>query len=615
MAFSTTLPRTAQLGLLFLAALLTEASLPAASSPAPALAAEAYFKSPEFTSPAISPDGNNIAFIARNDGHARLFRLELKTGQISGLCSAGQGDVETFWWTGNERVLVAGLGRSNREYFAQDLANTKPRTIDTLHNWGVDWIKILPDDPNHIVSYNKRFDLTTGKYSLIENASPDVSPVFSAGGESRAKLWDESGEWHIHWRARASAHWQTLACSDQEQPSFIPMAMAADDRSILVIANDQGDTQALMRLDPVTGQRTMIAQRPNHDIWRLITVGPERKAVGVEFCNLGAQDILFFDESDQGFSAALDQSLPGMIHRVTSTSMDGAKRIIEAWVPGYPSRYYLFDNAHRQLSSLGEQRPDIAPGVLGKVEYFRFKTRDAMDEIGYVMLPRNTAAPFPLIVMAIDGVGDALASPSTYNPVDQFFASRGYAVGHIAVRGTQGVGRAYAKAGECQLDGKIVADLEDGVSYRAKSGRSNLQRGALMGYGRGALSALHTAAVSNSFHAVVSYDIECDLTATSIKWLSSSRADTPAVVKQAGGTKAAYALVHQFEADGFIERLSAPTLLANSAWYGSTSFHKGTRIRHSFDRYHKAYEWYELDVKDAEHVKTETYSARLYTKI
>ncbi len=615
MANPTTLPRTT--ALLLLLALLAATKLSAATAPAPAppLPGEIYFKPPEFDAPAISPDGKNVAFIAQSNGHACLFRLDLQSGQISGIFSAGKGDVERFWWTGSQRVLLAGRGQSNLEYFVQDLGNSKPRSVDMLHNWSSDWIKILPNDPDHVVGYNKRFDLTTGRSSVLENASADITPVFSAEGETRAKLWDETGQWHIAWRARAGDRWQSLTCTDEDHPTFIPMAMAPDDHGILVIANDQGDTQALMRLDPVTGRRTIIAQRPKHDIWHLITIGPEQKPIGVEFCNFGAQDLLYFDEADQRFSAVLDQSLPGMIHRVTSTSADGAKRIIEAWFPGYPSRFYLFDNAQHRLSMLGEQRPDITAGVLGEVEYFRFKTRDGLEEIGHVLLPPTTRGPVPLIVTAINGVGDALASPSSYHSVDQFFASRGYAVAHIAVRGTPGLGQAFAKSGDFELAGKIVGDLEDGVGFLVKSGKVDPRRVAILGYELGALSALHTAAVSTAFHAVIAYDPDCKLSATSIKWLSTSRADTPTVVKQAGGTKAAYDLVHQFDPESFMARLSAPTLLANSASYGATYYHDGKLLQHSFDRNHKVYEWYELDLHDYEKVKTETYSARLYTKI
>jgi dipeptidyl aminopeptidase/acylaminoacyl peptidase len=618
MAHPTTLPRTVPIAFSLLLACFAGPLLPAAKAPVPAppLAGEVYFKPPEFADPAISLDGKNIAFIAQLNGHACLFRLELKTGQVSGLFSAGEGDVETFWWTGSDRVLLAGRGRSGREYVIQDLANSKPRVIDTLRNWGTDWIKVLPHDPNHIVSYNKRLDVTTGKYTLIENASSDLTPVFSAEGETRAKLWYEVGKWHIAWRARASDSWQKTTCSGDDQPIFIPVGMAANDRDILVIANDQGDTQAIMRLDSATGQRTMIAQRPHHDVSGLVTTGADRRPVGVLFCNITAEDILYFDEADRHFSMVLDQSLPGMLHRVTSSSADGNLRVIQAWFPGYPARYYLFDSAQRRLSMLGDSRPDIAPGVLGEVEIFRFKARDGLDEFGHVLFPSSKvrSGPAPLIVLAVDGAGADPYSASAFNAADQFFASRGYAVAHIDVRGTAGFGRAYAKAGDFELGGKVVHDLEDGIQHLVRTGRIDPQRVAILGYYNSGISALYTAAASTTFRAVIAYNPEGDFTTNGIKWLSTSRADVPAVVQQAGGKKAAYALVHQFEPESFMDRLSAPTLLVCSTWYGRTNNALAKQIKGAFERRHKTFEWYEIDVRDYEHVKDHVYTAQFCTK-
>ncbi len=618
MAYPATLPRTYPIALLLLVACFTSHPALAAKAPvpAPALAGEVYFKPPEFTAPAISPDGKNVVFIAQLNGHACLFRLELQTGQISGLFSAGDGDVETFWWTGSDRVLLAGRGISGREYFVQDLAKSKPRSIDTLRNWGTDWIKILPNDPNHIVSYNKRFDVTTGKYTLIENASADITPVFSAEGETRAKLWDETGKWYIAWRARGSDPWQRISCTDQDQPTFIPIAMAPDDHGILVVANDQGDTQALMRLDPVTGQRTLLGQRPQHDVLGLVTIGPERRPIGVEFCNVGAQDVMYFDEADQRFSAALDLSLPGMLHRVTSSSANGNLRVIQAWFPGYPTRYYLFDGTQHRLSMLGDSRPDIPPGALGQVEVFRFKSRDGLDEFGHVLFPssRLHAGPVPLIVLAVNGAGAAAYSPSAFNADDQYFASRGYAVAHIDVRGTGGFGHAYAKAGDFELGGKVVHDLEDGVQHLVQTGRIDPRRVAILGYNSGGIAALYTAAVSKVFHAAVVYDPEGDLTTNGIKWLSSSHADVPAIVQQAGGTKAAYASIHQFEPESFLDQISAPTLIVCSTWYGHSNNSQASQIRGGFKRRHKTFEWFEIDFHGYEHTKSHVYAAQFCTK-
>ena len=602
-------------------AVFTAAALAAApnATPAPLEPGEIYFKQPEFTAPAVSPDGKSIGFIAKNNGLPCLFKLDRATGQIQGLFSAGEGDVEAFWWVGNEHVLVCAHGEEGLEYFAQDLKNSKPRPVRALSGLRPTGIKPLPNDPDHVLALNfwneqylARVNLATGRSAKVESfiSIPDFT-VVSASGELRAKLWSFAGQWHLAWRASAKQPWHTLESSIQDLPVFVPAGIATDDRHLLVYAHDQGNTEALMLLDPDTDQRTFLAQRPERDTYELLRLGSQPAAVGVSFYNNGPEDLAFFDENAKAFFTALELSLPGLLHRVTSSSADGTVRIIEAWPPGYPSRFYLFDATQHRLSLLGDERPDMSPGSLGDVRFFSFKTRDGLAESGYVILPQRWDSPQRgrLIVMAMEAVGERARSAKEYAPHDQFFVSRGFAVAHLAVRGTAGFGRSFEKAGDYQIDGKIVQDFEDGVASLAQTGLIDPHRVALMGHHLGGLFALHTAAVSQSFQAVVARDVPFLDNATSVGWLSSSHADVPSLIQQAGGTNAAYDRIHPFQPESFVEKLSIPALLVQSNGQFSLSL----------SRHHKFFDVIDFDFKDGlrdgKLIKNWAYQARYFNKI
>ena len=603
---------------LLLAVAFGAAHLGAAPTTAPvsSTGAEIYFKPPQFTGPVISPDGHSIGFISQVDGRAGLFKIDRTSGQIQTLFTAGEGELARFWWAGNQRVLIAARGVRAIEYFVLDLNNPKPRAIHALDGRDPTQIVWLPADNDHVIAINKRVDLTNGHSSTVESMSADYQFVYSPAGELRAKLGQALGKWRISWRSRTDRPWHTLESSNEDWPPFTVAAVADDDRHLWVYANDQGDTEALMLLDPDTDQRTLVAQRPNQDIYDMMVQPPRMTAAAVVFYNNGPEDAFFMDEQAKQFSSALDQSLPGMLHRVTSSSTDGTARVIAAWIPGYPWHYYLFDATQHRLSMLGEERPDIVAGGLGEVHFFSFQTRDGLNESGYVVLPRKAkdGKPVPLLVMSMAAVGERAKSATYFDAEDQFFASRGYGVAHFAVRGNIGFGRKLERAGDFQLASAIVRDLEDGVGYLAREHLIDPHRVAIMGYGLGGLAALHTAATSNVFHAVVAYSPRCDLTATSIDWLSSSHAEIPTIVKQAGGTKAAYDMVHQFEPESFVDRLSVPALLACSSSFGATTS-QALQIRGSLDRHHKTYEWYQLDFDAADHVKWEVYNGRFFTKV
>lgn len=393
-------------------------AFPPASPPA----AELYFKPPQFTAPAISPDGRSLGFIAQSEGRACVFKLDRTTGQIQTVFSAGEGEIERFWWIGNKRMLISARGVRAIEYFVQELSGGNPRPIRALTGWSSSWILVMPGDTDHVVALNERVDLNTGHSANIENMTADYSFVYSRSGELRAKVGQAMGKWRISWRGRANQPWHSLESSNESWPAFTPAGIADDDRRIFVYANDQGDTEVLMLLDPDTDKRTLVAQRPRHDISGMVWQQPEWAPVGVEFYNNGPEDAIFLGEPARQLSAALDRSLPGMLHHVSSSSTDGTIRVVSAWLPGYPLHYYLFDETQHRLSALGEQRPEIAAGALGETHFFQFKTRDGLDESGYVLLPRqeNRPKPIPLIVMAMQSVGEPAASAEDFDAQDQF---------------------------------------------------------------------------------------------------------------------------------------------------------------------------------------------------
>ena len=587
----------------------------------------AFFQTPDFTAPAISPDGKNIAFIARQNGHASLFRLDRATGQLQGLFTAGEGEVARFWWIGSQRMLIAGLGAEGREYFVMDLDGSPPRPVPSLKQAPAGWIKPLPDDHDHVMAllefrgeqYLARIDLRTGRETKLEGYPVWLeNVVLSAGGELRAKFWRSGSKWHVAWRASAKQGWHAIEGSNEVWPTFLPAAIAADDRQIIVNANDQGDSSAFMLLDPETDQRTLLARRAGHDAYGLLWMAPQPSPIGLTYYNSGPQEAIYLDQAMQAFASVLDRSLPGTIHRITSSSTDGTVRIIEAWPPGCPSSFYLFEQAHHKLSLLGQERPALKPEQLGQVHYFRFKARDGLAESGYVLLPPAAAGrkPAPVIVMPMQYVGEQAAAADYFTAQDQYLAGRGFAVARFAVRGSVGFGREFQKAGEFELGGKIVQDLEDGVTHIAQEGLIDPQRVALFGTGLPGLFALRTAAVSQAFRAVVAYNVRCDLSAGSIGWLSSSRADTATIIQKVGDPHAAYAMMSQFKPEAFMEKLTAPALLVCSTWYGSEdSPIDAGQIRASFEKHHKSYEWYQLDFHDAEHRPLAEYQAQLYAKI
>jgi dipeptidyl aminopeptidase/acylaminoacyl peptidase len=588
-----------------LLALTVLAGLAGLSTPLPAQMTSTapgfeYFRLPDFELPLVSPGGQSVGFIARTNGRGRLFRLDLATGKPEGIYDAGEGDIIGYWWISDTRVLIAGWGSRGINYFTYDLATRKKLAIQALNYLPVSQVRFFPSVRDRVViptgvnTANLAIvDLNTGRERNIGGYAGDTSnAIVSASGELRAQAWTQGSTWHVQWRDSAKSSWHEIK-GTASLPTFYPVGMDADDRHLLVIAYDQGDTTALMRLDPVTDQRTIVAQDPGQDIRGLITPYGDMTHQATSVYTVGADTLVFVDPVLGNLHKQLQRSLPEKNCRIVSYSSDRKVQVIANWASGQPMTYYLFANG--RLSVLGQARPDLKGEKLGRLETFSFTTRDGLTEQGYVLLPGHGSGPFPAVVRAPGFVRDVASDGAFYNADDQHLASRGYAVINFITRGQNGLGRKFEDAGNLKLADQVVNDLADGIQYLTGRNLIDPKRVAISGYGNGSLFALRAAASDSLYRAVVMQNPGSDLNATNITWQSSKEGPVASLIQQAGGTDAAYAMMRRFDPTVTVPQLRVPVLLACDGTDGREFYYlirAASVIRSEMNKTRQPCEWY-----------------------
>ncbi|MFI5336322.1 MAG: prolyl oligopeptidase family serine peptidase, partial [Opitutales bacterium] len=594
---------------------------PAAETDLIAPDAARYFAQPDFSSPVLSPDGANIAFIARQNGHARLFRLNLATGKVAGIFDPGEGEVVSFWWMGSQSVLIAGRGASSYAYFVQNITEGSPHTLSLLDGVQPQWITSLPKDPDHIVaikgSYVERIDVRTNRSQMME---PDVlnpnSIVVSASGEVVAKASQEDRSWWVRWRPNGSAAWQQAKGSDDEAP-YWPWGMARKAGAILVLAHDQGNTTALMTLDTDTGKRTLLAQRPDRDVYSLVFSAASHAPIGVTFFHPGQEDIQLFEPADQELQGRLEKSMSERFKRITSSSADRRLHVITAADPGQPENYYLLDLSHGRLSKLGQLFAADSLPPLGHVRFFDYTTRDGVRESGYILLPASGNGPFPALLVPNQYAGEFGRQSDGYDALEQFLSHRGIAVARLVVRGSRGLGLAFRTAGDYRLAETVAHDYEDGLAYLAKEGLVDSNRVGIFGEDRGALLALRMASTTHVFKTVVAKDVSTrDLSLTGVDLLTSSTGPISALIERAGGDAAASRLMRDFDPENFIAGLSAHALIIYTSDYDLEYWPtEAGRLRTSLQRHQKPHEWYLFDLHSYDRYPESHFQAIFATKV
>jgi dipeptidyl aminopeptidase/acylaminoacyl peptidase len=155
-----------------------------------------------------------------------------------------------------------------------------------------------------------------------------------------------------------------------------------------------------------------------------------------------------------------------------------------------PATYYWVDLSKKTFGLIKKSAPWIEPQRMRPMSIFRYKTREGHAIDAYITLPAGASAknPPPLVVVPpnLSGFGrDDYRNPQQrstwgFNPVAQFFASRGYAVLQPNTRGSTGYGWMFPESDRLDLR-KNSDDVTASVKALLASGLVDRHRVAIVG--------------------------------------------------------------------------------------------------------------------------------------
>ncbi len=175
-----------------------------------------------------------------------------------------------------------------------------------------------------------------------------------------------------------------------------------------------------------------------------------------------------------------------------------------------PSALVRLDLATLQMTELRRSSSlTIDPGYLSEPEVISFPTTGGFNAYGIYYRPHNkdyeapvTERP-PLLVKSHGG--PTAAASSAFNPVIQYWTSRGFAVLDVNYGGSTGYGRAYRN----RLQGKWgIVDVDDcvnGARYLVDQGKADADRLTIDGGSAGGYTTLAALTFRDVFKAGASY--------------------------------------------------------------------------------------------------------------
>ncbi|HEY8023861.1 MAG TPA: prolyl oligopeptidase family serine peptidase [Burkholderiaceae bacterium] len=498
---------------------------------------ESFFSEPSIAMAQISPKGNYVAVVVKDQAGGQLIVVRDTANPEDGTIVAGakEDKIQAVYWVNENRLaysvhaahtevhgggqdliavdrdgknvshLVSGNWEHEQESTASHIKNrvlTYDYEIDsTLHD-GSDNIIVRKyfwklTDPYHPESAHLyRLNTKTRDIAEFPVGKPPhaVSEWMSDGHDvPRIALSQIDGHCIVHYRASATNDWEVL--NDEEcyaNKSFSPHFFDGDNS--LIVAADYKGHVALFRYDLKAHK---IAAEPFLSVEGFDFAGNVEydavvnKMVGIHFVS-DAHSTVWFDPKYKDLQAKIDKLLPQTVNTIScGADCIGAPAVlVTSDSDRQPTQYMIYNFAKDKLVGLGSAYPDIKPEQMGLRDFYHYKARDGMSIPVYVTTPPGKATqPLPAIVL-VHGGPWVRGGEWEWENEAQFLASRGYIVIQPEFRGSTGFGYKLFRTGWKQWGQSMQDDLADAALWAIKEHGADPKRIGIMGASYGGYATL-----------------------------------------------------------------------------------------------------------------------------
>ncbi len=475
---------------------------------APLVPRQVLFGNPERISPRISPDGKRLAWIAPDEGVLNVWVNQVGASLDDARAVTEDRDrgIRSYFWAHDNRHLLYVQdvgGDEDFHLFSVDLDTGATQDVTPFEGVQArvdETDKRFPD--TILVGLNRdnpqlhdvyRLDLPSGELEkIVENPGfigflADVDFNVRAGIVPRP-----DGGMVLMVRATPDDEWRPLLEWGQDDSlTTSPIAFTLDGAGMLMVSSVGANAGRLVKLDIATGETTVIAEDPQHDVAGVRLHPDTREPQAVIYIKERASyDILDPEiEEDAAVLFAVD---PGDL------SLTGQDDTDRTWLAAYmnddgPVRYYAYDRDSKQATFLFEHQPALSEYQLAKMEPFSYTARDGLTIHGYLTFPPGQGRENLPAVLNVHG-GPWARDTWGYDPEAQWLANRGYLSVQVNFRGSTGYGKDFVNAGDKEWGARMHDDLLDAVDWVVEHGHADRSKVAIYGGSYGGYAALAGAA-------------------------------------------------------------------------------------------------------------------------
>ncbi|HRQ63760.1 MAG TPA: prolyl oligopeptidase family serine peptidase, partial [Xanthomonadaceae bacterium] len=177
--------------------------------------------------------------------------------------------------------------------------------------------------------------------------------------------------------------------------------------------------------------------------------------------------------------------------RVIGLSADEAVALVLVASDRDPGGYWRYEIDTDQPRRIGARMPAFRPASAARSEPVQFSTRDGVELHGYLTREAGASAAQPLLLFPHGGPWSR--DRWGFDPVVQYFVSRGFAVLQVNYRGSRGFGPAFLGKGRGQWGKAMQHDLYDALDWAIAQGVADPAKVMIFGASYGGYAALLAA--------------------------------------------------------------------------------------------------------------------------
>lgn len=453
--------------------------------------------------PQFSPDGKYLTFTAsRNRGdRTQVWKLDRRGGEAQQLTNIEQGVSGYAWSPDGTRLML--MIRDKDENASED---PRPYVIDRLQ-FKRDYVGYLDRRRTHIYTFTpgdtSAVQLTFGDYDQSGAVwSPDGKSIAFVSnrteepdGNSNTDIWIVSADKN---EKEGGLIQVTTNIGSDTSPAWSP-----DGKYITYITSTQPE-----KIWYATNHLAVIAT-DGYGSPRILTESLDRNISSPEFSGDGSSIYFILEDSGESQLASIRHNGTGLQRlvkdalTVNNFTRQGNLLALQIGRFNHPNEIFSYTNG--RLNRLTYANRDYLNRVeTPDFEEIRFNSKDGTEVHGFLVKPNGyvEGTRYPTILW-IHG-GPVAQYDHSYSFTAQLFAANGYVVLLINPRGSSGYGQAFSETLFADWGNKDFEDVMAAVDHSIEKGYSDPERLGVGGWSYGGILTNYVITKSTRFKGAIS---------------------------------------------------------------------------------------------------------------